>query len=230
MAGESLPPISRIRSIPMETVKRSGSPRLLGGNWAVPHEATMAPENMHKKASPRRMCRLGDCANGGRCEGAKCRTLSAPQRKVNRRAAHGRHQGRLTMENAPSNNEASSGTSALDDGLGVLCLHEKWERVAGGVANSANGCAYLHRDRCCACGALSWRNDDNGARRIDGSGGTWSTPNVEVSGLRGFSRRSARLQGWASCAWRLVREATNSFRLKITERKAPKIRRLPELG
>jgi hypothetical protein len=25
-------------------------------------------------------------------------------------------------------------------------------------------------------------------------------PNVEVSGLRGFSRRSARLQGWVSSA------------------------------
>lgn len=26
------------------------------------------------------------------------------------------------------------------------------------------------------------------------------SPNVEVSGLRGFSRRSARLPGWALCA------------------------------
>lgn len=40
------------------------------------------------------------------------------QRKVNRRAANGRQRGRLSMENAPRNNGASSGTSALDDGLG----------------------------------------------------------------------------------------------------------------
>ena len=42
------------------------------------------------------------------------------ERRANRRAAHGRHKGGMTMEAAPSNNEASSGTSALDDGLAVF--------------------------------------------------------------------------------------------------------------
>jgi hypothetical protein len=39
-----------------------------------------------------------------------------------------------------------------------------------------------------------------------------ATPNVEVSGLRGFSRRSARLPGWAQALprWRTAENAKKS--------------------
>lgn len=75
-------------------------------------------------------------------------------------------------------NEADSGASRSNAGLGA-CRHEQWECVGGGAGNASVGGVYLHRDRCCACGVLSFRRDDNGARRIDGGDGKWEAPNAQ---------------------------------------------------
>ena len=58
------------------------------------------------------------------------------------------------MENAPSNNEASSGTSALNDGLGVIVFDGKRFVEAKQHGNAppnyaCDGCAFIRKPRYC---------------------------------------------------------------------------------